>query len=121
MRRPIEAHSDAEHERSNANTFNRRAADQRLGCTCKKSQTESRGNQIPDVSSRKICEDYRPPDWREKLFAELLQSVRLRGSIYFRPEMRGPWGFSIANHGSIFHTVAAGKCSTATGLNRGEN
>ena len=49
-------------------------------------------------------------DWREALFASLLRGIRLRSSVYFRPEFRAPWGFSIANRGTIFHIVVRGRC-----------
>jgi AraC-like DNA-binding protein len=56
------------------------------------------------------CETIRPSEWRQKLFADLLQSVRLRSSVYFRPELGTPWGFRVADHGTAFHIVADGKC-----------
>src|SRR6516162_10298214 len=62
------------------------------------------------VNSQKVCEANSPSDWREKLFADLLQSVHLRSSVYFRPELGAPWGFSVADHGTAFHIVADGKC-----------
>ena len=62
------------------------------------------------VNSRKVCETISPSDWREKLFADLLQSVHLRSSVYFRPELGAPWGFRVADHGTAFHIVADGKC-----------
>jgi AraC-like DNA-binding protein len=62
------------------------------------------------VNSRKVCEANIPSDWREKLFADLLESVHLRSSVYFRPELGAPWGFSLADHGTAFHIVANGKC-----------
>jgi AraC-like DNA-binding protein len=48
--------------------------------------------------------------WRETLIADLLRSIRLRGSIYFRPELAAPWGFSVAGTGTTFHIVASGTC-----------
>ena len=48
--------------------------------------------------------------WREALLDNLLRSIRLRSSIYFRPELRAPWGFSLGDRGTIFHIVALGKC-----------
>src|SRR5262252_1083838 len=62
------------------------------------------------VSSPRVCEASSPSAWREKLFADLLQSVHLRSSVYFRPELGAPWGFSVADHGTAFHIVADGKC-----------
>jgi AraC-like DNA-binding protein len=62
------------------------------------------------VNSRNVCKDNSPSDWRGKLFADLLQSVHLRSSVYFRPELGAPWGFSLADHGTAFHIVADGKC-----------
>ena len=48
--------------------------------------------------------------WREVLFTDLLRSIRLRASFYFRPELRAPWGLSVADHGTVFHIVAEGHC-----------
>jgi len=48
--------------------------------------------------------------WRQDLFTDLLQSIRLRSSIYFRPELRAPWGFRIADKGTTFHIVVRGQC-----------
>jgi len=48
--------------------------------------------------------------WREALFADLLHSVHLRSSVYFRPELGVPWGFSLAGQGAVFHIVAQGSC-----------
>lgn len=62
------------------------------------------------MNSRNVCETNNPSNWREKLFADLLQSVHLRSSVYFRPELGAPWGFRLADHGTTFHIVADGKC-----------
>ena len=62
------------------------------------------------MNSRNVCEINSPSDWREKLVADLLQSVHLRSSVYFRPELGAPWGFSLSDHGTAFHIVAEGKC-----------
>src|SRR5215471_7777111 len=48
--------------------------------------------------------------WRQPLFAELLRGIRLRSTVYFRPELRSPWGIGIANRGAIFHIVVRGSC-----------
>jgi AraC-like DNA-binding protein len=48
--------------------------------------------------------------WRKDLLSELLRSIRLRKSVYFRPELRAPWGISLGNHGTVFHIVTSGKC-----------
>ena len=63
------------------------------------------------MNSASVCQATSPADWRGKLFADLLQSVHLRSSVYFRPELGAPWAFSITNHGSVFHVVEEGKCS----------
>ena len=44
------------------------------------------------------------------LFADLLRGIHLRNSFYFRAEFRAPWGFSIADHGTVFHVVVRGSC-----------
>jgi len=48
--------------------------------------------------------------WRETLFADILRSVHLRSSVYYRPKFGAPWGVSLADHGTIFHIVAMGTC-----------
>jgi AraC-like DNA-binding protein/mannose-6-phosphate isomerase-like protein (cupin superfamily) len=48
---------------------------------------------------------------RNPLFADLLRGIHLRNSFYYRPELRAPWGFSVAHHGTVFHIVASGSCS----------
>ena len=71
------------------------------------------------MNSQKVCEANSPSDWRERLFADLLQSVHLRSSVYFRPALGAPWGFSLADHGTAFHIVATGKCWVqVTGANQ---
>jgi AraC-like DNA-binding protein len=51
-----------------------------------------------------------PNSWRQTLIADLLQSIRLRSSVYFRPELAAPWGCSMAGRGTAFHIVASGTC-----------
>src|SRR5262249_49143983 len=48
--------------------------------------------------------------WQDRLFADLLQSVHLRSSIYSRAELRAPSAFSINDEGTVFHIVAQGNC-----------
>ena len=62
------------------------------------------------MNSPSVCNVDSSLDWRAKLFADLLHSVHLRSSVYFRPELGAPWGFRVADHGSAFHIVADGKC-----------
>ena len=63
------------------------------------------------MSSMGVCEQgIVPVSWRNKLFADLLQSVHLRGTVNFCPKLGAPWGFSIAGHGCVFHIVVEGKC-----------
>src|SRR5262249_10351224 len=59
---------------------------------------ESRAMNVADDSRRKL------------LFDDLLRGVRLRSSVYFRPEFGAPWGIRIADHGTTFHIVSYGKC-----------
>jgi AraC-like DNA-binding protein len=44
------------------------------------------------------------------LIADLLRSIRLCSSVYFRPELAAPWGCNMAGRGTIFHIVASGMC-----------
>ena len=62
------------------------------------------------MNSASVCEATSPSDWRGKLLADLLQSARLRTSVYFRAELGAPWGFTVADHGPIFHMVVDGDC-----------
>jgi len=48
--------------------------------------------------------------WREVLLDNLLHSIRFRSSVYFRPEFRAPWGFSLGDKGTTFHIVVSGRC-----------
>ena len=47
---------------------------------------------------------------RKFLFDDLLRGIHLRNIFYFRPELRAPWGFSVAEHGTVFHFVVRGSC-----------
>jgi AraC-like DNA-binding protein/mannose-6-phosphate isomerase-like protein (cupin superfamily) len=48
--------------------------------------------------------------WRKSLFDNVLRGIRLRSSIYFRPEFRGPWGIRVARDCAVFHIVEQGSC-----------
>jgi AraC-like DNA-binding protein len=48
--------------------------------------------------------------WRKPLFADLLRGIRLRSTVYFRPEFRAPWGVTVADHGTVFHIIERGNC-----------
>src|SRR5215470_8813433 len=62
------------------------------------------------MNSASICPAASPSDWRGKLFADLLHSVHIRSSVYFRSELGAPWGVSVADHGTVFHIVVDGRC-----------
>jgi AraC-like DNA-binding protein len=47
---------------------------------------------------------------RGMLFADLLRSIRVRSSVFARPELRAPWGFGLADEGASFHIVIRGRC-----------
>ena|SRR5215469_6872616 len=59
---------------------------------------------------RRVHEPDDSGSWRNRLFADLLQSVDLQSSIYSRAELRAPWGFSINDIGTVFHIVVQGNC-----------
>jgi AraC-like DNA-binding protein len=43
--------------------------------------------------------------------SDLLDSVRVRTTVYCRSEMRAPWGFGVEAHGNpSFHVVTRGRC-----------
>lgn len=48
--------------------------------------------------------------WRDDLLADLLRSVRVRSSNYYRPHFRAPWGVRVVGAGASFHAVLSGKC-----------
>ena len=51
----------------------------------------------------------RPP-WQETLFAELLQTIRVRRSVCFRPTFGAPWSSRLAGTVTHFHYVLSGTC-----------
>jgi AraC-like DNA-binding protein/mannose-6-phosphate isomerase-like protein (cupin superfamily) len=51
----------------------------------------------------------RPP--AEDAMNEILQTLRVRTSIFCRSDMRSPWGFSVKAHGqAAFHILLEGSC-----------
>ena len=48
--------------------------------------------------------------WRKSLFDDLLRGIRMRSSIYFRPDLYAPWGIAMAGDCAIFHIVDHGAC-----------
>ena len=48
--------------------------------------------------------------WRQPLFDDLLRGIRLRSTVYFRPELRTPWGISVDGNCTAFHIVGRGTC-----------
>jgi hypothetical protein len=51
---------------------------------------------------------------RDALFSSLLRSIRVRSSVFARPELSAPWGFSMANEEAAFHMVTCGQCTLST-------
>jgi len=64
----------------------------------------------PSLPSPQSAAKHGIDSWRQPLFADLLRGIRLRSSLYYRPELRAPWGFGIADHGPTFHIVVRGGC-----------
>ena len=48
--------------------------------------------------------------WHETLFAELLQTIRVRRSVCFRPTFGAPWSSRLAGTVTHFHYVMSGTC-----------
>jgi len=48
--------------------------------------------------------------WGQTIFDDMLRGIRVRSSVYFRPELRAPWGIEMANDCAIFHVVDHGAC-----------
>jgi AraC-like DNA-binding protein len=48
--------------------------------------------------------------WRRPLFDDLLRGIRLSSTLYFRPELRAPWGIRIVRDCPVFHIIARGTC-----------
>jgi AraC-like DNA-binding protein len=47
---------------------------------------------------------------RKILFDDMLRGIRMRSSVFFRPELRAPWGIKMARDCAIFHIVDHGAC-----------
>ena len=47
---------------------------------------------------------------RRMLFDDMLHGIRMRSSVYFRPELKAPWGIEMAKDCAIFHIVDHGAC-----------
>jgi AraC-like DNA-binding protein len=65
---------------------------------------------IDSSSAGQIAATATEDGWGKSVFADLLRGIRLRSSVYFRPEFSAPWGVSIADHGTIFHIIVCGRC-----------
>ena len=48
--------------------------------------------------------------WEEDLFSNLLRSIRVRHSVYFRPTFAAPWGIRFEGTVIHFHWVVNGSC-----------
>jgi AraC-like DNA-binding protein len=48
---------------------------------------------------------------RNVLFAGLLRSIRVSSSVFARPELSAPWGFTMADEQAAFHIVTRGSCT----------
>lgn len=48
---------------------------------------------------------------RNALFADLLRSIRVRSSVFARPELSAPWAFTMADEEAAFHIVTRGNCT----------
>jgi AraC-like DNA-binding protein len=47
---------------------------------------------------------------RTTLFTDLLRSIRVRSSVFARPELRVPWGLAMSGEQAAFHIVTRGRC-----------
>ncbi len=47
---------------------------------------------------------------RKTIFDDVLRGIRMRSSVYFRPELQAPWGIEMARDCAIFHIVDHGAC-----------
>jgi AraC-like DNA-binding protein len=52
---------------------------------------------------------------RNALFSGLLRSIRVSSSVFARPELSAPWGFTMADEQAAFHIVMHGTCSLTLG------
>jgi len=48
--------------------------------------------------------------WQQALFSELLQAIRVRRSLYFRPTFGAPWSSRLEGVVTHFHFVVSGTC-----------
>ena len=44
------------------------------------------------------------------LFAGMMRSIRVRSSVFARPELRAPWGLRVTDEQAAFHIVTRGRC-----------
>jgi AraC-like DNA-binding protein len=50
------------------------------------------------------------PAARTALFTDMLRSIRVRSSVFARPELHAPWGLRIDDEQAAFHIVTRGRC-----------
>jgi len=62
------------------------------------------------VSSAESREQNARRSWRETLIDELFHAVHIRNCVYFRCELRTPWGLSITDCRTTFVIVNEGNC-----------
>jgi AraC-like DNA-binding protein len=48
---------------------------------------------------------------RNALFSGLLRSIRVHSSVFARPELGAPWGFTLTDEQAAFHIVTRGACT----------
>jgi AraC-like DNA-binding protein len=66
--------------------------------------------------SHRALSVFREP-WEEALFSDLVRSIRVRHSVYFRPTFAAPWGVRFEGAVTHFHFVVSGSCClSARGL-----
>ena len=49
--------------------------------------------------------------WQQVLFSDLLRSIRVHRSAYFRPTFAAPWGTRLGGTVTHFHILVSGACS----------
>ena len=65
---------------------------------------------IKPVSER-LIPDSNSPDSNFDVLGDILETLRFRGSVFFRSDLAAPWGMSLSELGAPrFHIVLSGEC-----------
>ena len=68
------------------------------------------------IRSERPVQDAQPPALPFDVLTDVMEQVRLEGTVYFSAELHAPWGISIVRSGRApFYAVTAGECELQVG------